>query len=91
LTLLKHLAGLCPIRISWLLFIYITEKDMEQLELLFTNLPVWISMALTLVGAVSAITAVTPTKSDDEIVNAVLRVLNILSLNIGKNKNADDQ
>jgi hypothetical protein len=64
---------------------------MEQLELLFTNLPVWISMALTLVGAVSAITAATPTKSDDEIVNAVLRVLNILSLNIGKNKNADDQ
>ena len=44
---------------------------MEQLELLFTNLPVWISMALTLVGAVSAITAVTPTKSDDKIVDAV--------------------
>jgi len=64
---------------------------MEQLELLFTNLPVWISMALTLVGAVSAITAVTPTKSDDKAVAAVLRVLNILSLNIGKNKNADDQ
>ena len=63
---------------------------MEQLELLFTNLPVWISMALTLVGAVSAITAVTPTKSDDKIVDAVLKVLNILSLNIGKNKNADD-
>jgi len=63
---------------------------MEQLELLFTNLPVWIGMALTLVGAVSAITAVTPTKSDDKIVAAVLRVLNILSLNIGKNKNADD-
>jgi len=63
---------------------------MEQLELLFTNLPVWIGMALTLVGAVSAITAVTPTKSDDKVVAAVLRVLNILSLNIGKNKNADD-
>tara|TARA_R110000772_G_scaffold29671_2_gene73979 strand:+ start:967 stop:1161 length:195 start_codon:yes stop_codon:yes gene_type:complete len=63
---------------------------MDQLELLFTNLPVWISMALTLVGAVSAITAVTPTKSDDKVVAAVLRVLNILSLNIGKNKNADD-
>ena len=63
---------------------------MDQLELLFTNLPVWISMALTLVGAVSAITAVTPTKSDDKAVAAVLRVLNILSLNIGKNKNADD-
>ena len=63
---------------------------MDQLELLFTNLPVWIGMALSLVGAVSAITAVTPTKSDDKVVAAVLRVLNILSLNIGKNKNADD-
>ena len=63
---------------------------MDQLELLFTNLPVWIGMALTLVGAVSAITAATPTKSDDKAVAAVLRVLNILSLNIGKNKNADD-
>ncbi len=63
---------------------------MEQLEMLFTNLPVWIGMALTLVGAVSAITAVTPTKSDDKLVDLVLKVLNILSLNIGKNKNADD-
>jgi len=63
---------------------------MDQLELLFTNLPVWISMALTLVGAISAITAVTPTKSDDKLVDLVLKVLNILSLNIGKNKNADD-
>tara|TARA_R110000764_G_C10789424_1_gene357365 strand:- start:329 stop:514 length:186 start_codon:yes stop_codon:yes gene_type:complete len=60
------------------------------MEQLFINLPVWIGMALSLVGAVSAITAVTPTKSDDKVVAAVLRVLNILSLNIGKNKNADD-
>jgi hypothetical protein len=64
---------------------------MEQLELLFTNLPVWISMALTLVGALSAITAVTPTRSDDKVTDNILRVLNILSLNIGKNQNADDE
>jgi len=64
---------------------------MDQLELLFTNLPVWISMALTLVGAISAITAVTPTRSDDAVIDQILRVLNILSLNIGKNKNADDE
>ena len=64
---------------------------MEQLELLFTNLPVWISMALTLVGALSAITAATPTRSDDKVTDNILRVLNILSLNIGKNQNADDE
>ena len=64
---------------------------MEQLELLFTNLPVWISMALSLVGALSAITAVTPTRSDDKVTDNILRVLNILSLNIGKNQNADDE
>jgi hypothetical protein len=64
---------------------------MEQLEFLFTNLPVWISMALTLVGALSAITAVTPTRSDDKVTDNILRVLNILSLNIGKNQNADDE
>ena len=64
---------------------------MEQLETLFTNLPVWISMALTLVGALSAITAVTPTRSDDKVTDNILRVLNILSLNIGKNQNADDE
>jgi len=48
-------------------------------------------MALTLVGAISAITAVTPTRSDDAVIDQILRVLNILSLNIGKNKNADDE
>jgi len=64
---------------------------MEQLELLFTNLPVWISMALSLVGALSAITAVTPTRSDDKVTDSLLRILNILSLNIGKNQNADDE
>ena len=64
---------------------------MDQLETLFTNLPVWISMALTLVGAISAITAATPTRSDDAVIDQILRVLNILSLNIGKNKNADDE
>lgn len=36
------------------------------------------------------ITASTPSKSDNKILNSILKILNIVSLNIGKNKNADD-
>jgi hypothetical protein len=43
-----------------------------------------------IVTGASIITAMTPTKSDDKIVSGALRVLNWLSLNIGRNKNADD-
>lgn len=36
------------------------------------------------------ITASTSSKSDNKIWNSILKILNIVSLNIGKNKNADD-
>lgn len=42
------------------------------------------------VAAASAITALTPTKTDDKILDFVLKILNWLALNVGKNKNADD-
>ncbi len=64
---------------------------MEALESFFTNLPAWLIAATALVTSVSAITAMTPTTSDDKVISAILKVLNILSLNVGKNKNADDQ
>jgi hypothetical protein len=35
------------------------------------------------------VTALTPSTSDDAIVQKILNILNFLSLNIGKNKNAD--
>ncbi len=43
-----------------------------------------ISMIVT---GLSAITTMTPNKSDDAVVNAVLKALNFLSLNFGRNKN----
>lgn len=47
--------------------------------------------ALTaIVTAASTITAITPTQTDNDVLNKVLRVLNVLSINIGKNQNADD-
>lgn len=49
----------------------------------------YISAVTGVVAAASAITAITPTKTDDNIINAVLKVLNFLAVNIGKNTNAD--
>lgn len=48
------------------------------------------ALALICTGA-SVITALTPTNVDDKIVNWILRVLNMLALNEGKNINADDK
>ena len=56
----------------------------------FNSGPAWIAAVTGIVTACTAITALTPTKSDDKIINFVLKIINLLSGNIGKNKNADD-
>ena len=56
----------------------------------FNSGPALIAAVTGIVTACTAITALTPTKSDDKIINFVLKILNLLSGNIGKNKNADD-
>ena len=61
----------------------------DQLEQFFTNFPSWLVAATTVVTTVSAVTALTPTRSDDKVINSILTVLNILSLNVGANRNAD--
>lgn len=53
--------------------------------------PVWLVAITTVVTACTAITSITPTKTDDEIISKVLKVLNFLAGNFGKNKNADDK
>ena len=55
-----------------------------------TVLPDWIVAITAVVTAATAITALTPTKTDDKIVNAILKVLNFIAGNFLKNKNADD-
>jgi len=52
-------------------------------------LPEWLTAITAVVTAATAITAITPTKADDRIINVVLKVLNFLAGNFGKNKNMD--
>ena len=60
---------------------------MEQIvEFLVSNSP-WILLA---VGILKAIVMVTPSKTDDKILNFLLKVINILEGNFGKARNFDD-
>lgn len=64
---------------------------MSEISELLASLPVWVTAITGLVTACSVICALTPTKSDDAVVAAILRVLNTISLNVGRSKNADDK
>ena len=58
----------------------------------FLNLvPNWIFALTSLCVAANAITALTPTKVDDKIVGGILQCLNVISLNVGKNRNLDEE
>lgn len=57
----------------------------------FQAWPEWLVAITAIVTAATAITALTPTKSDDKIIGKILKVLNFLAGNFGKNKNADDK
>jgi hypothetical protein len=51
--------------------------------------PAWVHALTGLVTAATVVTALTPTTADDKVVNSILRVLNVLAGNVGKNENAD--
>lgn len=63
---------------------------MEMLNSFFDGFPVWLAALTAVVTAATAITALTPTKTDDKIISKVLKVLNFLAGNFGKNRNKDD-
>lgn len=49
----------------------------------------WWPVVPTVVAVAAAIAAITPTETDNKIVNVVLKVVNWLGLNVFKAKNAD--
>ena len=63
---------------------------MEMLTSFFDNFPGWLVAITGVVTAANAITVLTPTKVDDKALAWLLKLLNVLSMNFGKNKNADD-
>ena len=50
----------------------------------------WIGALTALVTAATGLTALTPTRSDNVVVDGMLRALNFIAGNFLKNKNADD-
>jgi len=71
---------------------------METIQSFIDATPALLSAAGLLVAACGAVAAATPTKVDDEIwgkiagpINTVLRIVNVLAINFGKAKNADDK
>ena len=62
---------------------------MDSIAGMMSQLPSWLNAACGIVTACTAVTALTPSKSDDQILNWVLKILNFLSGNFGHNQNKD--
>ena len=63
---------------------------METIQAVVEGIPAWVHALTGLFLAAKAITILTPSKADDKFVNAVLKVLNVIALNVLRDKNADD-
>lgn len=64
---------------------------MDSIMKYIVELPAWIHAITAVVTAATAITMLTPTTTDDKVINAILKVLNFLAGNFGKNVNYDDE
>jgi uncharacterized membrane protein len=62
---------------------------MEQITEILEAAPAWLVAITGVVTAATGVTALTDTKSDDKILNLILKVLNVLAGNVGKNVNKD--
>jgi len=62
---------------------------MENIMPMIMEAGPWVTAITALIAGASALTALTPTKTDDRYLGYVLTALNWLALNVYKNKNAD--
>ena len=63
---------------------------MEQILMFIDELPAWVSALTALVTACAGVASLTPTKSDDAAIAFMLRIINVVGLNVNRAKNADD-
>jgi len=57
----------------------------------FDSAPAWVAAVTGVITAATAVTALTPSKSDDKIIGFVLKILNFCAGNVLKNVNKDDK
>lgn len=58
-------------------------------DFIVNNWETIVSAITSVIAAAAAVAAVTPSKTDDAVVQKVLDVVNVIGLNVGKAKNAD--
>ena len=63
---------------------------MESILSWFDSLPTILTAAATIVSGCAIFSTVTPTKTDDQVFNFVLKFINTVGFNVGRAKNADD-
>jgi hypothetical protein len=61
------------------------------MEAFMEAIPAWVTAFTLVLTAATAITALTPSSADNQILNVILKALNMAAGNVGKNKNADDK
>ena len=64
------------------------ETDPNFIQMLLGN--TWVNIATAVIALAAAIAAVTPSKVDNDWLKKIVSLLNLVGLNIGKAKNADD-
>lgn len=86
----RTMTGLiCPADVRGF-FMPARRQDMiDSILGIFDAIPAWIAALTSVVTAATAITALTPSRSDDVWIDRILRVLNVLAGNVGFNRNAD--
>jgi hypothetical protein len=63
---------------------------MDWIVDVINTIPNWVHHVTLLITAMAGIATLTPTKTDDRALSMVLRVVNMVGLNFGKARNADD-
>lgn len=62
---------------------------MEVLVKIVEVVQVWLPAITGVISACAVVATLTPTKTDDEILQKILDVINFLGMNIGKAENKD--
>ena len=68
---------------------FIKDNIMEMIMTMFGQLPDWVNALTGIVTSATALTILTPSRSDDKILDWILKILNFISGNFGKNTNKD--